>query len=131
MSWFTTFVRPKVSALMRTKEIPDNLWHKCTDCEQMVFHKDLVANQYVCSHCTYHMHIPVKMRLENLFDQGNYTRVPVPSVPLDPLKFKDSKKYSDRLKAAREKSGEADAIVVAEGYIGGYPVVVSAFDFSF
>lgn len=131
MSWFTTFVRPKISALMRKKEIPDNLWHKCTACEQMVFHKDLVANQYVCSHCSYHMHIPVKMRLENLYDQGNYTRVPVPAVPLDPLKFKDSKKYPDRLKAAREKSGEADAIVVAEGCIGGYPVVISAFDFSF
>lgn len=131
MSWFTTFVRPKISALMRKKEIPDNLWHKCPDCEQMVFHRDLVANQYVCSHCAYHMHIPVKMRLETLFDQGNYTRVSVPAVPLDPLKFKDSKKYSDRLKAAREKAGESDAIIVAEGYMGGYPVVISAFDFSF
>lgn len=131
MSWFTTFVRPKISALMRKKEIPDNLWHKCTDCEQMIFHKDLVTNQYVCSHCSYHMSIPVKMRLENLFDQGDYTRVPVPTVLLDPLKFKDSKKYSDRLKIARENSGEQDAIIVAEGYMGGYPVVVSAFDFSF
>ncbi|MBA3813842.1 MAG: acetyl-CoA carboxylase carboxyltransferase subunit beta [Alphaproteobacteria bacterium] len=131
MSWFTTFVRPKISALMRRQEIPDNLWHKCTDCEQMVFHRDLVANQYVCSHCAHHMAIPVKMRLENLFDQGNYTRVPLQPVPVDPLKFKDSKKYPDRLKTAREKTGEMDAIVVAEGYIGGYPVVISAFDFSF
>lgn len=131
MSWFTTFVRPKISALMRTKEIPDNLWDKCTDCEQMVFHKDLVTNQYVCSHCAYHMAIPVKMRLENLFDQGDYTRVSLPMVPVDPLKFKDSKKYPDRLKAAREKTGEMDGIIVAEGYIGGFPVVISAFDFSF
>lgn len=131
MSWFTTFVRPKISALMRKKEIPDNLWHKCTDCEQMIFHKDLVANQHVCSHCGYHMSIPVKMRLEGLFDQGNYTRVPIPTVAVDPLKFKDSKKYPDRLKTARESTGEIDGIIVAEGYIGGYPVVVAAFNFAF
>lgn len=131
MSWFTTFVRPKINALMHKKEIPDNLWDKCTDCEQMIFHRDLVTNQYVCSHCAHHMAIPVKMRLENLFDQGNYTRVSLPAIPIDPLKFKDSKKYPDRIKAAREKTGEMDAIIVAEGYVGGYPVVVSAFDFSF
>lgn len=131
MSWFTTFVRPKISALMRKKEIPDNLWHKCNSCEQMIFHKDLVSNQYVCNHCSHHMSIPVKMRLENLFDQGNYVRVPLSAVPIDPLKFKDSKKYPDRLKGAREKTGEMDAIIVAEGYIGGYPVVISAFDFTF
>lgn len=131
MSWFTTFVRPKISALMRKKEIPDNLWHKCSQCEQMVFHKDLVSYQYVCRHCNFHMRFPVKMRLESLFDQGNYTRIPVPQVPLDPLKFKDSKKYPDRLKVARADTGEDDAIIVAEGAIGGYPVVISAFDFSF
>jgi acetyl-CoA carboxylase carboxyl transferase subunit beta len=131
MSWFTTFVRPKISALMRTKEIPDNLWHKCTHCEQMIFHKDLIANLYVCSHCAHHMPIPVKMRLETLFDEGNYTRVPLSVIPIDPLKFKDSKKYTDRLKLARETTGEMDAIIVAEGYIGGYPVVISAFNFSF
>jgi len=131
MSWFTTFVRPKISALMRKKEIPDNLWHKCSQCEQMVFHKDLISYQYVCRHCNFHMRFPVKMRLESLFDQGNYTRVSIPQVPLDPLKFKDSKKYPDRLKVARADTGEDDAIIVAEGSIGGYPTVVSAFDFSF
>lgn len=131
MSWFTTFVRPKISALMRKKEIPDNLWHKCSQCEQMVFHKDLVSFQYVCRHCNYHMRFPVKMRLESLFDQGNYTRISLPQVPLDPLKFKDSKRYPDRLKTARADTGEDDAILVAEGTIGGFPTVISAFDFSF
>lgn len=131
MSWFTTFVRPKISALIRTKEIPDNLWHKCTQCEQMVFHKDLIACQYVCRHCNYHMPIPIKVRLENLFDQGNYLRISLPSVPVDPLKFKDSKKYSDRLKTARAGTGEEDAILVAEGTIGGCPVVIAVFDFAF
>jgi acetyl-CoA carboxylase carboxyl transferase subunit beta len=90
MSWFTTFVRPKINALMRKKEIPDNLWDKCTQCEQMIFHKDLVAHQYVCLHCNHHMRIPVKMRFETLFDEGKYNLVPIPPVQVDPLKFKDS-----------------------------------------
>ena len=131
MSWFTTYVRPKINALMHKNEIPDNLWDKCTECEQMIFHRDLVAQQYVCRHCNYHMRFPVKMRLEALFDEGQYVRVPLPKVPLDPLKFKDSKKYPDRLKAARADTEEDDAIIVAEGHIGGYPVVIAAFNFSF
>ncbi len=131
MSWFTTFVRPKINALIRKNEIPDNLWHQCTHCEQMVFHKDLISYQYVCSHCHYHMRFPVKMRLEALFDEGKSVRVPLPSVPADPLKFKDSKKYTDRLKTYRAQTGEEDAIIVAEGTIGGHPVVIAAFDFAF
>lgn len=131
MSWFTTFVRPKINAFIRKKEIPDNLWDKCTQCEQMIFHRDLVSHQYVCLHCNHHMRIPVKARLETLFDQGQYHLLPIPPVPLDPLKFKDSKKYVDRLKTARATSIADDAILVAEGTIGGYPVVISAFDFSF
>lgn len=131
MSWFTTFVRPKISALMRKKEIPDNLWDKCTQCEQMIFHRDFIAHQYVCHHCQYHMRLPVKMRFETLFDEGKHVRVSLPPVLLDPLKFKDSKRYSDRLKTARSTTEEDDAILVAEGTIGGFPVVISAFDFSF
>ena len=131
MSWFTTFVRPKINALIRKKEIPDNLWSKCPSCEQMVFHKDLVVYQYVCRHCGYHMRMPAKMRLDTLFDQGNYLRIPLPDVSIDPLKFKDSKKYQDRLKAAQAETGEEDALLVAEGTIGGHPAVISAFDFSF
>jgi acetyl-CoA carboxylase carboxyl transferase subunit beta len=131
MSWFTTFVRPKINALMRKKEIPDNLWDKCPECEQMIFHKDLVTHLYVCLHCGHHMRIPVKMRLESLFDQGNYTRISLPKSLVDPIKFKDSKKYPDRLKVARADTGEEDSILVAEGFIGGFPVVISAFDFAF
>lgn len=131
MSWFTTFVRPKINALIHKKEIPDNLWLKCPECEQMIFHKDQVAQQYVCRHCNYHMRMPVKVRLETLFDGGNYTRVPLPKSRVDPLKFRDSKKYPDRLKAARSDTGEDDGILVAEGFIGGFPVVISAFDFAF
>ncbi len=131
MSWFTTYVRPKINALIKKKDIPDNLWLKCPECEQMIFHKDQVAQQYVCRHCNHHMRMPVKTRFESLFDNGNYTRVPLPNSQMDPLKFKDSKKYPDRLKAARALTGEDDGILVAEGYIGGYPVVISAIDFDF
>ncbi|KAB2832137.1 MAG: acetyl-CoA carboxylase carboxyl transferase subunit beta, partial [Caedimonadaceae bacterium] len=131
MSWFTTFVRPKINALMPKKDTPDNLWDKCTHCEQMIFHRELINHLYVCHHCDYHMRMPVKMRLDSLFDGGDYTRVSVPSVPLDPLKFKDSKKYTDRLKTARTLTGEEEGILVAEGTIGGHPLVVAAFDFSF
>ena len=131
MSWLTTFVRPKISALMKKREIPDNLWHQCTHCEQMIFHRDLLAHQHVCHHCGYHMRIPLPLRFEKLFDGGNYARLSLPSVPLDPLRFKDSKKYTDRLKGARTDTGEDDALLVVEGHIGGYPVVLAAFNFAF
>ncbi len=131
MSWFTTFVRPRVNALVRKQEIPDDLWHKCNQCEQMIYHKDLLMHLYVCRHCGYHMRMPIKMRFETLFDEGKYKRLSLPKVLADPLKFKDSKKYSDRLKTARAESKEDDALLVAEGHMGGHPVVLAALDFSF
>lgn len=131
MNWLTDFVRPKLNALIRNKEIPDNLWDKCPSCEQMIFHRDLVGEQYVCKHCNFHMKFPVKERLDALFDNATYTRLPIPDVWVDPLKFKDSKKYPDRLKAARADTGEKDAIIVAEGKIHGQKAVIAAFDFRF
>ena len=92
MSWFTTFVRPKINALIPKKDTPDNLWDKCTRCEQMIFHKDLINNLYVCHHCDYHMRMPVEMRLESLFDGGEYIRVSLfPPFPLTPLNLKIQK----------------------------------------
>lgn len=131
MNWLTDFVRPKLNALIRNKEIPDNLWDKCPSCEQMIFHRDLVGEQYVCKHCDFHMKFPVKERLDALFDNATYTRLPLPDVWVDPLKFKDSKKYPDRLKTARADTGEKDAIIVAEGKIHGQKAVIAAFDFRF
>ena len=131
MNWLTDFVRPKLNALIRNKEIPDNLWDKCPSCEQMIFHRDLVGEQYVCKHCNFHMKFPVKERLDALFDNATYTRLPLPDVWVDPLKFKDSKKYPDRLKTARADTGEKDAIIVAEGKIHGQKAVIAAFDFRF
>ncbi|MHA1567961.1 MAG: acetyl-CoA carboxylase carboxyltransferase subunit beta, partial [Alphaproteobacteria bacterium] len=131
MSWLTNFVRPKIRALVTRREVPDNLWDKCPACDQMIFHRDLKARQHVCPHCDHHMAISPKARLDELFDEGAYTRIELPTVPVDPLKFRDTKRYADRLKAAQNKTGEDDAIFAAHGTIKGRSVVVCAFDFSF
>lgn len=131
MNWLTNFVRPKIRQLVRPKEVPENLWVKCTACEHMVFHRELEKNLQVCTHCGHHMRLPVKKRLETMFDNGEYKRIELPKVTEDPLEFRDLKKYKDRLKDARAKTGEQDAIIVASGTMGGQTVVIAAFDFSF
>ena len=131
MSWFNN-LRPKIKALVGAKpDIPDNLWHKCDGCGTMIFHRDLQANLHVCQHCGHHMRLPVKQRLDNLFDDGDYNRIELPKVPVDPIKFRDRKRYTDRLKDAQSASGEDDAIMVAHGQMGGMDVVVAAFNFDF
>jgi len=131
MNWLTNFIRPKIRSFVQQKEMPDNLWKKCPSCEGMLFHRDLAKQLSVCYHCGHHMKISVKERFELLFDDGKYSTVPTPEVPVDPLKFKDKKRYSDRLKDSRNKTGNRDAIIVAKGTIGGIPVVIASFDFAF
>lgn len=132
MNWLTNFIRPRIRSIVGDqKDMPDNLWKKCDSCEGMLFHKELKANLNVCYHCGNHLALDVKDRLELMFDGGQYDRVPTPRVPHDPLKFKDSKKYADRLKAAQSKTKELDAIQIASGLIGGQKAVVAAFDFAF
>lgn len=131
MSWLTDFVRPKLRNFVKRTESPDNLWDKCPKCEQMIFHRELQENLHVCKHCQHHLRLGAKDRLAILFDKGNYLRLPNPSVVQDPLHFKDSKRYTDRLKDARHKTGEEDALIVAQGYIGGVETMVAVFDFSF
>jgi acetyl-CoA carboxylase carboxyl transferase subunit beta len=121
MNWLTDFVRPKIKALMRRQEVPDNLWSKCPSCEHMLFHRDLVENMNVCHHCNYHMRVNVHERLDQLFDHKSYTKAPSPKVVQDPLKFKDSKRYTDRLKEYRQKTGQEDAVIVAYGQIQANP----------
>ncbi|HEX9449412.1 MAG TPA: acetyl-CoA carboxylase, carboxyltransferase subunit beta [Dongiaceae bacterium] len=131
MSWLTNFVRPKIRALVRKADVPENLWDKCSACGQMIFHRDLEANLRVCPHCGHHMRIGVLRRLELLFDGGTFERAELPAVPLDPLRFRDRKKYVDRLKEAQAKTTEQDAIVVASGTMGGLKVTIAAFNFDF
>jgi len=132
MNWLKDFVRPKLKELVGgTKDIPDNMWHQCPSCEQMIFHRDLEANDYVCQHCGHHMRIGVKRRLEMLFDGGEYQTVEVEAQVADPLKFKDLKRYTDRIKEYQSKTGEKDALIVAHGKMGGRNVVVAAFNFAY
>ncbi|NVJ70160.1 MAG: acetyl-CoA carboxylase carboxyltransferase subunit beta [Alphaproteobacteria bacterium] len=131
MSWLTNYVKPKLQKVLNPKETPDNLWHKCKSCGQMIFQKEFVANQYVCAHCDHHDRVPPQDRFDNLFDNGTYDLLDMPKVKQDPLKFRDTKKYSDRLKAARNKTGDEDAIKVAVGKIGGEDVVVAVQNFFF
>jgi acetyl-CoA carboxylase carboxyl transferase subunit beta len=132
MNWITNFVRPKIRALVTQKtEVPDNLWVKCPGCGAMLFHRDLEKNLQVCHHCGYHLKISVDARLKSMFDHGRFTLHPLPPVPIDPLKFRDRKKYADRLKDAQTETGHRDGLRIAEGTIGGKPVVIAAFDFQF
>lgn len=131
MNWLTDFVRPKIRALVQKNEVPDNLWHKCPGCERMLFHRELEENNHVCNACGYHLRINARKRIESLMDTGTTSMVPLREVPLDPLEFKDSKKYLDRVKESKTKTGNQDAILVAKGQINGQKAVIAAFDFSF
>ncbi|MBG78202.1 MAG: acetyl-CoA carboxylase carboxyl transferase subunit beta [Alphaproteobacteria bacterium] len=131
MNWLTNIIRPRIQSLVEPKEVPDNLWQKCDACEGMLFHRDLKNNANVCYHCGHHLRITVKERLALLFDGGQYEKMDIPDVPFDPLKFKDRKKYSDRLKDTRSKTGLKDAMTIAKGTIKGQPAVIAAFNFSF
>ena len=131
MNWLTNFVKPKIQRLVRPKEVPDNLWHQCPKCSEMVFHRELEKNLRVCVHCGHHLRMPVKARLKMLFDDGRWTEIELQPTPADPLRFKDSKRYSERLKDAQAETGLKDAVVVAHGTMGGIGVVVAGFEFDF
>jgi acetyl-CoA carboxylase carboxyl transferase subunit beta len=131
MNWLTNFVRPKLRALVNRKDVPENLWDKCPSCSQLIFHRELEANLYVCQHCNHHMRLSAEKRLAMLFDGEDYTRIELPRVTADPLRFRDQKRYTDRLREARARTQEDDAIAVAHGTLGGIPVVVAALDFGF
>jgi len=131
MNWLTNFVRPKLRELVGQKEIPDNLWHKCPGCGEMIFHRELEKAQKVCPHCGHHMRLNAEERLRLLFDEAAFQRIELPKAAVDPLKFRDSKRYTDRLKEAQAKTGANDAMHVAHGTLGGMNAVVAVLDFSF
>lgn len=129
MSWLSS-VRNALSFVSK-RETPDNLWHKCKGCGQMVFTKELADNLHVCPNCQHHERIGPKERFEQIFDEGSAALLPAPKVAEDPLKFRDSKRYADRLKAARAATGESDALVNARGMIEGQRAVIGVQDFAF
>lgn len=131
MSWLNNFVRPRIQAIVSRRNVPENLWDKCPSCEQMIFHREIAEHLFVCPNCDCHMAISPARRFRTLFDKDGFETVELPEAAVDPLKFRDSKRYADRLRDARAKTGAADAVVVAHGRIGGRDAVACGFDFSF
>jgi acetyl-CoA carboxylase carboxyl transferase subunit beta len=133
MNWLTDYVRPKIKALVRSNrpEVPENLWVHCPSCERMIFHRDLETNQRVCSHCGHHFRVGPDFRFNALFDEGSWTRIELPKVPTDPLKFRDRKRYAERLKEAQGRTGKVDAIEAAHGQVDGLPAVIAVMNFDF
>ncbi|PTQ07333.1 acetyl-CoA carboxylase carboxyl transferase subunit beta [Sphingomonas oleivorans] len=129
MSWLNR-VRQSIPFIAK-RETPDNLWHKCPACGAMVFTKEYEDNQSVCPKCQHHGRIGPDARFNDLFDNGVHVLLPTPQVREDPLKFRDSKKYADRIKAARAKTGENDALINARGTIEGFKAVIGVQDFAF
>ncbi len=129
MSWLER-LRPRLGFLQK-RETPDNLWHKCRKCGQMVFRKEFAENLHVCPRCDHHERIGPDERFAQIFDNGAHSRIPVPAVADDPLKFRDSKRYADRIKAARSTTGEPEAMAIARGRIGGTEAVVAVQNFAF
>jgi len=131
MSWLSQYVRPKIRTLLGRREVPENLWHQCPSCQQMIFHRDLEKSLKVCPHCGHHMRATAAERLSWTFDPGSAVAIELPKVAHDPLRFRDTKRYAERLREAREKTGLDDALSVAHGTIGGHRAVVAAMEFSF
>ena len=131
MNWISNYVRPKINSLFSRREVPENLWTKCPECGTMLFHRELKDNLNVCTSCDHHMVITPRERFADLFDGGIFTEVAVPEPLADPLHFRDQKKYPDRMKSAQKKTGETEAMLVAEGEMGRTPIVAACQDFTF
>ena len=131
MSWLEKLLPPRIQRndAGTRKSIPEGLWVKCPSCEAVLYRSDLETNQHVCPKCSHHMRIGARERLNNLLDAGGHYEIGQEVLPVDTLKFKDSKKYTDRLKSAMESTGETDALIVKGGSIMSIPVVVACFDF--
>ncbi len=131
MNWLNN-IRPKIRALVGKKtEVPEHLWAKCPQCEQMIFHRELEAAMHVCSHCGHHLRIDARTRIGSILDPDGWETVELAPCVADPLRFRDRKRYSDRLRENRGTTGGDDALLVAAGTLKGAPAVVAAFDFRF
>ncbi|PPR33714.1 MAG: Acetyl-coenzyme A carboxylase carboxyl transferase subunit beta [Alphaproteobacteria bacterium MarineAlpha6_Bin4] len=130
MNWLTNYIKPKLESLVKKRDVPKNLWIKC-QCSTMIYYKDYEKSLGVCNECGTHMRLPAETRLKFLLDDNKYEKIKVPSTIVDPLSFKDKKRYKDRIKQAKRKTKEEDAVVIAEGKIEGKNVILAVFDFNF
>jgi acetyl-CoA carboxylase carboxyl transferase subunit beta len=131
MNWISNVVRPKIRSFLNRRESPENLWIKCPETGQLVFYKDVESNQFVIPGSSYHMRMGAAARLKSMFDGETWFDIAIPDVPIDPLKFRDERRYTDRLKDARAKTGTTDAIKLGYGKLDGLPVVIAVQDFDF
>jgi acetyl-CoA carboxylase carboxyl transferase subunit beta len=131
LNWINNVVRPKIQGIWRKREVPENLWVKCPETGEMVFHRDLEANLHVIPGSGYHMRMPSEARLKHFFDNGEYVALETPEVTLDPLKFRDERRYADRLRDTRAKTGQRDAVRLGYGTLDGLPVTAAVHDFEF
>jgi acetyl-CoA carboxylase carboxyl transferase subunit beta len=132
MNWLSNFVLPKIRAVVTKKAVPDDLWAKCPGCEQMLFYRELEDNLHVCRNCGCHLRISAEQRLKIMFGDGDFTRIELPKTIIDPLKFRDRRRYADRLREGQAALGAgSDAVIVAHGQIDGFACVVAAFEFQF
>ncbi|WP_028024834.1 acetyl-CoA carboxylase, carboxyltransferase subunit beta [Enterovibrio calviensis] len=131
MSWLEKILTKSNIGSSRKVSIPEGVWTKCGSCEQVLYHAELERNLHVCPKCDHHMRMTARKRLETFLDEGKGTELGQELEPKDLLKFRDSKKYKDRLSAAQKASGEKDALVVMKGEILGMPVVAASFEFAF
>ena len=129
MNWISDWALPKIQGLFK-REAPENLWHNCPACQQMIFHRDLERALRVCTHCGHHMRLGAAQRLEATLDPG-FSRIELPKAPADPLRFRDQRRYADRLRESQTKTSMDDAVAVAHGSINGQRAVVAAFEFAF
>lgn len=131
MNWLTNLVRPKIKALVGAADDGETRWSKCPACGQMIYRKELIEARHVCPNCNHHMRLPATERLDLLFDEGVYEKIPLGRSAVDPLKFRDIRRYTERLKESQTRTGESDAILVASGTIAGVPAVIAVFNFAF
>ena len=131
MNWINNLMRPKIRSLLNKREIPENLWIKCPETGEMVFHRDLEANHFVIPGSGFHMRMSAHRRFTWLFDEAAWQPIEAPEVPLDPLKFRDERRYTDRLKDARAKTNLDDAVLLGSGSVAGVKLVAAVQDFDF
>ena len=131
MNWLTNFVKPKLSSLVKRKSIPEKLWNNCISCGNMIHHKDLKENLYVCVNCNYHFRMSAEDRIKLFFEHGHYSEISPDKISDDPLKFKDKKKYKDRLKEYRKKTKRDDAFILIKGKIKDKEIISGLMNFEF
>ena len=131
MNWINTIVRPKIRSFLNRRDTPENLWIKCPVTGEMVFHRDLENNQFVVPNSNFHMRINATQRFSYFFDDNEYSLLDLPEVAVDPLKFRDTKRYTDRMRDARAKTGRRDSVLVAQGDVEGLFLTAAVQDFTF